>query len=124
MIYQTIKEDLKNSMKNKSSLKWFIRVVISEFDRKGKNLSDEECLKSLKILLKDAHTMDNLMEITYLESFFPKQMSEEVITKHINTCFFNGCKSIGEVMKVFNTDFKGLADNKLVSQITKNLLKN
>lgn len=124
MIYTKIKNDQKNSMKDKSLPKEFIKVVVSEFDRVGKDLTDAQCLGELTRLKKTAVIMNSVEEAKYLDKYLPTLMTRAEIETHVNTCIFNGSKTLGEIMKTFNTELKGLADNKLVSQIAKNLLKN
>lgn len=122
MIHQQIKDDLKNSMKSKSILKDYIKVVLSEFDRIGKDLSDEQSISIIKKLHKNAVQLNNNMEITYLECFLPKLMSENEIETQIAHYINSGINNFGQLMGAFNKQFKGKADNKLVSTVTKKLL--
>lgn len=122
MIYNNIKNDLVQAIKNRSEQKEYIKVVIAEFDRIGKDLSDEECLKILKRMKKDSELMKNQEEIDYLDKYLPTLMSEDQIRHIIGIARFNGNPTVADIMKTFNTTYKGQADNSLVSKIAKELL--
>lgn len=122
MIHQQIKDDLKQAMKEKLPEKEFIKVVLSEFSRVGKELSDEEALKELTRLKKTAVAMKSAEEIKYLDKYLPKMMGEDEIETQIMHYIDSGIDNIGQIMGAFNQQFRGKADNRLVSQIAKKLL--
>lgn len=123
MIYNRIKDDLKNSIKDESLPKEYIKVVVSEFDRVGKNLSDEICLKELTKLKKSAVIMKNNQEIEYLDKYLPQLMGEDEIETQICHYIDSGIDTFAGIIKAFNMQFKGKADNKLVSDVIKKILK-
>ena len=122
MIYQQIKDDLKNSMKDANLPKEYIKVVVSEFDRVGKNLSDKDCVKELTRLKKSAIIMKNTQEIEYLDKYLPQLMGEDEIETQICHYIDSGINNFGQLMGAFNKQFKGKADNTLVSDVVKKLL--
>lgn len=123
MIHESIKNDLSKAIKDRSSEKEFIKVVLAEFSRKGKDLSDEASLKILKEIRKNSEIMNNSDEMAYLDKYLPKLMSEDEIKEIIAVSRFNGVSTLPEIMKIFNTIYKGKADNSLVSKFAKELLK-
>lgn len=117
MIYDRIKNDLKNSIRDESLPKEYIKVVVSEFDRIGKDLSDEICIKELTKLKKSAVVMNNTQEIEYLDNYLPQLMGEDEIETQICHYIDSGIDTFAGIMKAFNMQFKGKADNKLVSKL-------
>lgn len=124
MIYQQINKELLVAIKRKDSIKDFIKVIKGEFDREGKDLSDEICLKIITKMYKNAKIMNAVLEINYLESFLPKLMDKDEIETQIAHYIDSGINNFGQLMGAFNQQFKGKANNKLVSQIVKKLINN
>ena len=54
------------------------------------------------------------LELSIIESYLPKPMTQEEITEMIKSLIANGASNIGEIMKAFSSL---PADRKLVSQI-------
>lgn len=90
------------------------------------NLSDEEVVKILNKMvksLKETIILSNdektTKELEIIESYLPRQMSEEDIRLKVNELINSGAKNIGDFMK----GFVGLpVDRKLVSDIVKKLI--
>ena len=65
--------------------------------------------------------------INSTETFLPSLMSEFEIEDKIKMLIvtYNFCnlKDIGKIMSQFNKDYGGKVDNKVVSQIMKNIIK-
>lgn len=115
--------DLAMSAKNRAPINGFIKVLIGEFDRIGKNLSDEQCLSIIKKMHGNAVDLDNLDEAKYLSKYIPKQLSETEIETIIEEIVSNPVnRNIGAIMKHFNMNYKGKVDNKLVSEKAKKVL--
>jgi uncharacterized protein YqeY len=69
------------------------------------------------------NTQESLNELEFIKGYLPAQMSEERISEIIRSYKANGINNIGQIMGEFNKNFKGLADNKLVSKIANDILK-
>lgn len=67
--------------------------------------------------LKQINTEESLSELVYLEPYLPKMMSEDQIRVIVNGYKSEGLTNVGQIMGRFNKEYKGLADNKLVSSI-------
>ena len=86
-----------------------------------KNISDEEVTKELKKMIKkhneslEEHNTPTLseMEITFIDSMLPTQMSEDEIDAKLKELVDGGANHIGRIMG----GFKGLnADMKIVKE--------
>lgn len=122
-IQERIKNDANKALieKDKEKLS-FLRVIIGEFNRVDKVVSDEKALNILKRLYENAKQLNNLLEIQILDEYLPKELSDFDLQKFIEQIVTDyNCKSIGEVMKVLKNS--GLNyDGKKASNIIKNLL--
>lgn len=106
----------------------------------GGNVSSEDEIKMLQKLVKqrkesveifrqqnrDDLAKGEVEEIAVIEKYLPKQMSEDEIRNELKTIVEqNGYKSaadMGKLMGIASKHFAGKADNKVVSQILKQLL--
>lgn len=123
---ERIEADIKAAMLSRNTVaKEILKFIKSEIQRKEGGLitmSDEDIQKlmrnqieSLKLTPSDTSNE----EITILESYLPKMMTEEEIRNVIEGLMFRSdiqIKSLGDIMKYFAANHKGLADNKTVSQ--------
>ena len=100
-------------------------IQTQEKNSQVENLSDEEVVK---ILLKFSKSLkqnielgneDSVSELEIVESYLPKQMSEEEIQSKINEVIGNGASNIGQIMGQFA---KLPADKKLVSELARKSL--
>jgi uncharacterized protein YqeY len=142
---EKINTDLKTAMlsKDESALRGLRAIKQSILMAKtsgGGNISSEEEIKMLQKLLKqrkesvDIYKQQNrgdlakteLEEIAIIEKYLPAQMNEEQITtelkKLIEASGVKGPSDMGRMMGVASKHFAGKADNKMVSQILKQLL--
>ena len=70
-IQQEIKDQLKVSMKNRTTeLTGILRVTLSEFDRIGKEVTDEQALKVIKKLNQNAIDQNNKHEQLIYDSHY------------------------------------------------------
>ena len=113
-------EDLK-----KKNFLGVIRGEIQLQEGRGVKSTDENVLQILKKMeksLKQTDTEESRKEINYITPYLPTQMSEvrirEIVTNYMN----DGLDSIGKIMGEFNKNFKGQADNKVVSEVIKSIL--
>lgn len=127
-IQKQIVQELKRSMLDKNTeLTLFIRTIISEFNRVGKALTDDEAIAKLQWLKSNAIIMKNQFEIDYLSRFIPENLSEDEVRTIVQTIITdNGLtspKEIGKVMCQLKSHPKSaLIDNALASKIAKKLL--
>lgn len=140
-----LSQDLKDAMKNKEEAKVrtlrMILAAIKNFEvEKIGPATDEEILQ---IMLKEIKRRQEAIEmyekggrqdlaqaekeeIQIIQSYMPKQMSEEEIRelakKIISELKLAGPKDIGTAMKAIMPHVKGRADGKLVNKIVSELL--
>jgi uncharacterized protein len=126
-IQQHIKNDLVIAMREKNEgMKSILRVIIGEFNRVGKDVSDEQALSILKKMYQNAIDQAHTDEAARIELYLPKQMNEEELTVAIAQINIElGCSSIkdmGKVMAELKVRHNGTYDGKVASTIIKNLL--
>ncbi len=145
---QTIRDDLKESLKQKDELKTMVlKMIVSsinnkeiELKKKEEGLSDEEIRKVIKSEAKkrtdaiEAYTKANRQdlsekeekELTIIKKYLPEELSNEEIEKIVKeTIKETGAKSMqdfGKIMKEAMMKTKGQADGNRVSKIVKELL--
>lgn len=128
-IKQQIQEDFKKAFKEKNfPKKTFLGVLINEINQKeyfntpGDELSLQIIKKMEKSLLL-SNDEQSKKELEWLFPYLPKMMSEEEIKTIIQDYIINdGVSSIKDIMILFNKNYKGKADNSLVSNIGRMLL--
>lgn len=144
---EKLKEDLKVSIKSSDiSKKELVKVILSEISLEEKrgaagfSLNDEGVTAVIKKMKKNAETIKEeckkvgkeidpsvLKEIEILDSYLPKQLSEDQIKMLVADIMeelgTNSIKDMGKIMSKFNSQFAGQADGKIVSQIVKEKLK-
>lgn len=134
-----ISNDYMEAFRNKEGLKKnLLGVVKAEITTQEKNinvsdLSDEDVMKILSKVAKNLkETIDKSgseeakNELTIVEAYLPKQMSEDEIRSAVSIVITElGATSpsdMGKVMGAFKTKYSGSADNKIVSSVVKELL--
>jgi len=126
-LQEKISADLKSAMKNKEVKKRdLLRVVIGEFSRVGKELSDEEVVKIIRKMKENADLYNNPIESDILAEYLPILLTENqieiIIQNIINKNGFNSMKDMGNIMKELKINYSAQIDGKLASQIIKNKL--
>jgi uncharacterized protein YqeY len=142
---QELETALRNAMRSGDEVsKRTIRMVLTSIKlvevEKGTDVSAPDLASILQkeIKIRDEAIQDaergnrhdlveeNLAEIRVLESFLPKQLSEDELVALINRVISqvgaSGPADMGKVMKVLIPQVKGQAPNELVSQIVRQLL--
>ena len=137
--------DLKQAMKDKDTTKkdivQMVRAGVLQYEKDNKtDASDEDVMavitkeiKKLNDVLPDftkAGRQDLIDEanakIAILKAYLPEQMSEdaikELILKTVEETGAVSMKDMGKVMGAVSAKTKGRADNKLVSQLVKEIL--
>ncbi len=111
----------------KKTLLGVIKGDIQNQEGRGVESTDENILKIVKKMeksLKQTNTPESLKELEYIKPYLPIMMGGKEIRKIIHNYINNGLGNIGQIMGEFNKKYKGLADNRLVSQIAKELITN
>ena len=121
---ETINADFITAFKAKEmAKKTFLGILKGEIQNtelRGVESSDENVLVILKKMeksLNQTNTYESALELEYLKPYLPQMMNENDIRKIIEGLKENGLTSVKEIMGVFNTEYKGLADNKLVAKL-------
>ena len=145
-----INEDIKQAMLNKDKAKLeALRAIKAALllIKTGKDTSSMEIPESLEIstlqrlvkqrreaadMYKSQNRMDlydeEMSQIEIIQKYLPEQLSEEEIkatlTEIIKETGASSIKDLGKVMGVASAKFAGKADNKVVSEIARQLLGN
>jgi len=126
---EKINADFMFAFKNKETdKKNFLGVVKGEIqNEEGRSgeITDEgvmNILRKMEKSLKQTNTPESLQELEYIKPYLPQLMGEEQIREIILGYKTNGLNNVGQMMGEFNKNYKGLADNKLVSQVIKEIL--
>ena len=123
-------EAYKNKDMNKKNFLGVLKGAIQTQEGKNIESTDENVLKAIKSLEKginetidakikvDDTTFDQLMELEYLKPYLPTLMSEAEIRTAVHQVIIDsGESNMGKIMGLFNKQFSGKADNKIVSKI-------
>jgi uncharacterized protein YqeY len=109
-LIEKIKTDFTDAYKAKNlELKNVIGTIKGEIERESKdpkNISDEEVTKELKKMIKKHNENPSLteMEIAFIDSVLPSQMSEDEIDAKLKELVDGGANHIARIMG----GFKGL----------------
>ena len=127
MLKEKIKKDFIQAMKNREIItKNLLSVVISEIQTIEKNqnidnLSDEEVIKILNKVVKSLKetnasfpSAQTAEELFIIESYLPKQMTEDEITVKVQELISENELNIADVMRAFASY---PADRKLVAEV-------
>lgn len=122
-----IKNDLKIAILNNKDNKSFLRVIIGEMDRIGKDLDDNQIILILKKMRENALIMDNNKEIEIIDNYLPKMLSETeikgLVSKIIKENNFSTLKDMGKTMQILKKlDEFPLIDGKIASTFARELL--
>ena len=127
-IQEQIQNGLKQAMLDKNEeLKSFLRLLIGEFNRIDKEVSDEQALKLFRTLKENAVMLGNQFEIDFLNQYLPQMLEEDEIRQIVSWIILDlsltSIKEMGKVMGVLKTHSKSaLIDNAIASRVTKELL--
>lgn len=124
-LIEKIKTAFMDAYKAKNlDLKNAIGTIKGEIERESKdpkNISDDEVSKELKKMLKKHDENPSLtdVEINFINSILPKQMTEEEIDAKLRELVEGGANHIGKIMGAF----KGLnVDMKIVKEKADSIL--
>ncbi len=127
---QQLKDAHIKAMKEKDTLrKNLFSVLLGEIKNQeisGIESTDENVLlviRKMEKTLLQVNTPESQLEIECIKPFLPSLMSEDKVREILTSLIDSGVsKNMGELMKNFNSQYKGKADNKIVSQVIKELL--
>lgn len=141
MIIENIKTEQLQARKIQDKFKTKVLTALySETSIVGKNngnreTNDDEAIAVIKsfikklnetiVILKDKEKdiSEQKAELSIYESFLPKQLTEEeiknIVIEAIKTIENPSMKSMGIVMTVLNTQYKGLFDGSIASKVVK-----
>ena len=126
-IQKQINADLKTAMlKKEVEVRDLLRVVIGEFNREGKDVSDEKASAIIKKMVQNAKDQGNTGEVTILEVYLPQQLDElelkRVLMNHIMNMNSPSMKDMGSVMGWLKQNFAGKYDGIVASNLVRELL--
>lgn len=129
MLKERINADFMSAFKNKETEKKnFLGVVKGEIQNeegRSGSATDEvvvAILRKMEKSLTQTNTPDSLKELEYIKPYLPVQMGPDRIREIVSNYKLNGLLNVGQIMGEFNKNFKGQADNKIVSEIVKEVL--
>ena len=126
-VQEHINNDMKIAMREKRvEMRDLLRVVIGEFNRVGKEVSDEKAIAIIKKMAQNAKDQENTSEHTILKLYLPSQMDEAELEKIIQNCItfnsYSTMKDMGKVMGYLKKNYDGTYDGKTASVLVKKLL--
>lgn len=128
-IHLDIKVDMAYALREREVKKLeFLRVIIGEFERKGRDIPDADAIPILKRMRQNADDLGNSFEVEILDGYLPEYMGEEdlkaLIANIIEGGRMKGLKDIGRVMGAISKNpGPKLIDKGLASSIAKEILK-
>lgn len=126
-VQDKIRRDLKEAMiARKTHVRDLLRVVIGEFNREGKTVSDERAIAIMKKMIENAKDQGNEIEVTILEAYLPQQMDKlelkRVLMNQIMNMNSPTMKDMGSVMGWLKGNYAGQYDGKMASTLVRELL--
>jgi len=127
-IQEQIKQELRASMVGgNKELTSLLRVILGEFSREGKELSDEQALKVIKKMRDNAVELKNEFEEIELNKYLPSMLEPKELREMIKTIIelneLSGMQSMGRVMgELSKSKENSRIDKQTASQIVRELL--
>lgn len=128
-LQEQINKDLKEAMLSKDEAKKsLLRVVIGELSRgKNKVFTDEIVIAQIKKMIENTKlvpTNTSALEATILETYLPKQLTEDqlkmLIAQLVEDKNYTSIKDMGKIMNDLKNEFGGQYDGKIASTLIKN----
>jgi len=127
-VQENVNVDMVTAMKNREIEKAsLLKVVMGEFSRIGKVLSDEAALKEIRKMHENAKQLKNEFEINILGAYLPQMLNEIEIKSIVKTIIdannFTTMKEMGRIMgELKRHPNAAQIDNSIASKIVKELL--
>ena len=124
-IKERINADFMEAFKAKDmEKKTFLSVIKGEIQNEASRSGNDDdetvlgILKRMEKTLLKLNTEESLKELEYIKPYFPKMMEYDEIEAIIKDYYDeNGLLTMSDMIKKFNADYKGKADNKDVISI-------
>ncbi|CAG7580695.1 MAG: GatB/YqeY domain-containing protein [uncultured marine phage] len=123
-------QTLKDAMKSRNTdLVTVLRFLKSEIQRIEGNNPEMKENQIVNLIKKNIENSTNVKvegwekEVEILNSFLPKQLTNEEVSEILDGMIANGASNMGQIMGQFTKDYAGLADGKLVSTMVREKLK-
>jgi len=125
-IEEKIKLDIKKSMLGKNVERLtLLRTIAGEFNRFGKDISDEKAISIMKKMKDNATQFNNTFEISVLSEYLPEVLSENEVITIVQNMFAENSytqRDMGTFMKEIKANHGSAIDMKLASETFKSLL--
>lgn len=126
MLRERINQDFMTAFKakdtNKKNFLGVIKGEIQNAELRGISPSDENVIGILKKMEKSliqTNTADALTELEYIAPYLPVMMSESLCLEKVAMMIGSGVTTMNQIMAEFNKHYKGLVDNKMLSEVVK-----
>ena len=117
----------KNKEMEKKNFLGVVKGEIQNEEGRGVKVTDEvviSILKKMEKSLKQTNTEESLKELEFIKPYLPSLMDEVLIRSILESYKNTGINDIGKMMGSFNKEYKGKADNSVVSKLVKEVLSN
>jgi uncharacterized protein YqeY len=129
MLKEQINQDFMTAFKakdmNKKNFLGVIKGEIQNAELRGISPTDENVmgiLRKMEKSLLQTNTSESLGELEYIKPYLPAMMSESLCREKVAMMIGSGLTNVGQIMGEFNKHYKGLVDNKMLSNILKETL--
>jgi uncharacterized protein YqeY len=129
MLKEQINQDFMTAFKakdmNKKNFLGVIKGEIQNAELRGISPTDENVmgiLRKMEKSLLQTNTSESLGELEYIKPYLPVMMSESLCREKVAMMIGSGLTNVGQIMGEFNKHYKGLVDNKMLSNILKETL--
>jgi len=128
---EQIGKDIITAMKEKDvvkrdTLKYVkSKIQVAEMEKNAKVVDDSKVVGIVKKVIEgmvESGDEESLIQIKILEPYVPKIMSEESLRISVQGMIDNGTSNMGQIINGLNKQFPGRIDNKILSEIIKDLL--
>jgi len=126
MLHEQINQDFMTAFKakdmNKKNFLGVIKGEIQNAELRGISPTDENVtaiLKKMEKSLLQTNTADALKELEYIAPYLPVMMSESLCREKVAMMIGSGVTTMSQIMAEFNKHYKGLVDNKMLSEVVK-----
>ena len=122
-----VNRDMKQAMRDKRvETRDLLRVVIGEFNREGKEVSDKRANAIIRKMYDNALEFGNPKEVQILGLYLPRQMADALLESIIEEfCKENNIttmKGMGQVMGFLKENYNGAYDGKVAGGLVRELL--